>query len=128
MSQENVEKARQSLDAYRRGDYVGATEWLAPDVVWEIGQELPATGPAAVREMWQRWDSEWEELEAVTEEVIDAGEHVVMAIRYRARGRGSGAEVTDRLFEVHTFRDGQCVRKVDFIERLEAFEAAGLSG
>jgi len=39
---------------------------------------------------------------------------------------GAGVEVNDRLFEVHTFRDGQCVRKVDFRERSEALEAAGL--
>jgi hypothetical protein len=30
------------------------------------------------------------------------------------------------VFEVHTFRDGQCVRKVEFGERSEALEAAGL--
>jgi hypothetical protein len=50
-----------------------------------------------------------------------------MAVRYRCRGRASGVEVTDRLFEVHTFRDGQCVRKLDFRERSEALEAVGLS-
>jgi ketosteroid isomerase-like protein len=51
-----------------------------------------------------------------------------MAVRYQGRGRASGVEVTDRLFEVHTFRDGQCIRKVDFRERTEALEAAGQSG
>ncbi len=127
MSQENVEKVRRSFEAYRRGDYAGGSEWLAPDVTWENGQELPANGPAAVREMWKRWDSEWEELETFAEEFIDAGDHVVMAVRYRCRGRASGVEVTDRLFEVHTFRDGQCVRKLDFRERSEALDAAGLS-
>ncbi len=126
MSQENVEKVRRCLEAYNRGDYAAGSEWLAPDVIWEIGQELPANGPAAVREMWKRWDSEWQELETFAEEFIDAGDHVVMAVRYRGRGRGSGVEVTDRLFEVHTFRDGHCVRKVDFRERSEALEAAGL--
>jgi hypothetical protein len=30
------------------------------------------------------------------------------------------------LFEVHTLRDGKCVRKRDFRERSEALEAAGL--
>ena len=127
MSQENVEKVRRSFEAYRRGDYAGGSEWLAPDVTWENGQELPANGPAAVREMWERWDSEWEELETFAEEFIDAGDHVVMAVHYRCRGRASGVEVTDRLFEVHTFRDGQCVRKLDFRERSEALDAAGLS-
>jgi ketosteroid isomerase-like protein len=126
MSQANVEKVRGSLEAYARGDYAGGSKWLAPDVIWDIGQELPANGPAAVREMWKRWDSEWEELETVAEEVIDGGDHVVMAVRYRGRGRSSGIELTVVVFEVHTFRDGQCVRKVDFRERSDALEAAGL--
>ncbi len=127
MSRENVERVRLSLDAYRRGDYAAASTWLAPDVVWEVGQEVPAHGPAAVRDLWERWDNEWEDLETVADEFLDAGDNVVVAIRYRGRGRGSGVEVSDRLFEVHTFRDGECVRKVDFTKRAEALEAAGLS-
>lgn len=126
MSQENVERVRNSLAAYRRGDYAAASACLAPDVVWEVGQELPAHGPAAVRDLWKRWDSEWEDLETVADEILDAGDSVVLAVRYRGRGRGSGVEVNDRLFEVHTFRDGECVRKVDFTERSEALKAAGL--
>ena len=57
MSQENVDAVRSSIDAYVGGDYMGATAFLAPDVVWENGQELPAHGPAAVRDMWTRWNS-----------------------------------------------------------------------
>ena len=127
MSQENVEAARRIIEAYCRGDYIGASAYLAPDVVWNVGQERPAHGRAAVREMWKRWDSEWVELETVLDEVIDAGDKVLMAVRYRGRGRVSGVEVNDRLFEVHTFRDGRCVHKVDFRERAEALAAAGLS-
>ncbi len=126
MSAENLEAVRASVEAYRRGDYVAASAYLASDVVWEVGQELPARGPAAVREMWKRWDSDWDELETVAEELIDAGDHVVVVIRYRGRGRGSGVEVDDLRFEVHTFREGECVRKVDFPTRSAALQAAGL--
>jgi ketosteroid isomerase-like protein len=126
MSQENVELVRSALQAYVRGDHAGASAYLAPNVVWEIGQELPAHGPAAVRRMWKRWESEWEELETVAEDFIDAGDNVVVTISYRGRGRVSGIQVTERIFEVHTFRDGQCVRKIDFQERSDALEAAGL--
>jgi len=127
MSQENVKLVRRSIDAYRRGDWDAATEYLAPDVVWEIGQELPAHGPAAIREMWTRWNTEWEELDLVGEELVDAGDRVVVAMHYRGRGRLSGVGVDQWVFEVHTFRDGQCVRKVDFETRAEALEAAGVS-
>jgi len=127
MSQENIEAARRCLEAYRRGDYEEASLYLAPDVVWEVGQELPAHGPAAVRDVWARWDAEWEELETVAEEFIDAGDQLVLVMRYRGRGRFSGVEVNDLQFEVHTLRDGKCIRKVEFPTRAQALQAVGLA-
>jgi ketosteroid isomerase-like protein len=127
MSQENVEAARSCLEAYCRGDYEEASSYLAADVVWEVGQELPAHGPAAVRDVWRRWDAEWEELETVAEEYIDAGDQLVVIVRYRGRGRLSGIEVNDLQFEVHTLRDGQCIRKVEFPTRSQALQAVGLA-
>lgn len=126
MSQENVEVVRLTFDAYNRGDYDGALELLAPDVVWEIGQELPARGREAVRAMWDRWESEWEELKTVPEEFIDAGDKVVVRVHYSGRGAGSGVEVDDLVFDVYTVRDCLCVRKVEFRDRSEALAAAGL--
>jgi ketosteroid isomerase-like protein len=126
VSQDNVDAVRACIEAYLRGDYVAATAFLAPDVVWENGQELPAHGPAAVRAMWTRWTSEWENLEMVAEELIDAGDKVLVAMHYRGHGRLSGVAVDGWVFEVHTFRDGQCIRKADFRTRPEALEAAGL--
>jgi ketosteroid isomerase-like protein len=51
-----------------------------------------------------------------------------LAPYYSAHGRGSGIEYEERLFDVYTFSDGQCVRKREFRERSEAVEAAGLDG
>ena len=65
MSQENVEVVRLSIDAYKRGDWDEATAYLASDVVWEVGQELPLRGPDAVRDMWTRWNDGWERLDMV---------------------------------------------------------------
>lgn len=126
MSQANVEVVRKLFESYSRGDYAEAAECLAPDVVYEVGQELPALGRPAVRAMWERWDSTWDELETVPEEFIDAGHHVVVTVKYSARGRGSGIKYEERLFDVYTFRDGKCVHKREFRERSEAIAAAGL--
>ena len=75
--------------------------------------------------MWERWDSTWDEIETVPEEFADAGDDVLVTVHYSARGRGSGIEYEERLFEVYTFRDGQCVRKREFRQRSDA-EAAGV--
>ena len=60
MSQENVEVVRRFFQAIRRGDLVAALACLAPDVEYEVGQELPMRGRDAVRAMWERWESDWE--------------------------------------------------------------------
>ena len=127
MSQENVEAVRLSIAAYQEGEWEQATAYLAPDVVWEVGQELPARGPAAVREMWMRWNEDWERLDMIDEEIVDAGDKVFVAMHYLGRGRLGGVAIDQWVFEVHTFRDGQCVSKVDFETRAEALEAVGLS-
>ena len=126
MSQANVEVVRRLFDLYRQGDYAGAAACLAPDVVYEVGQELPARGREAVLGMWQRWDSTWEDLETVPEELVDAGDRVFVTVRYSARGRGSGIGYEERLFDVYTFSDGECVRKQEFRDRAEARSAAGI--
>lgn len=126
MSQANIEVVRRLFDSYVRGDYAEAATCLAVDVVYEVGQELPARGREAVRVMWERWDDTWDELETVPEEFIDAGDQVLVTVHYSARGQGSGIKFAERLFDVYTFCDGKCVRKREFRRRSEALEAAGL--
>jgi ketosteroid isomerase-like protein len=126
MAQANVEVIRRLFDSYRRGDYAEAAECLAAHIVWEVGEELPARGPEEVRAMWERWDDAWDEQETVPEEFIDAGQHVLVTVHYSARGRGSGIRYEERLFDVYTFSDGECVRKQEFRQRSKALDAAGL--
>jgi ketosteroid isomerase-like protein len=127
MSQENVEIVRRFTEAYIRGDHAGALSYLASEIVYETGQELPARQPDELPAIWKRWEAEWERIELTPEEYIDGGDQVVMAVRYTGRGRASGIEFEDRLFEVHTVRDGKISRKRDFKTRAKALEAAGLS-
>ena len=121
----NVEVVRRLFETYSRGDYHEAASCLDPDVVYEVGQEMPALGRAAVRAMWERWDSAWDAMETVPEEFLDVGDHVVVTVHYKARGRGSGIAYDERLFDVYTMRDGLCVRKAEFRDRADALQAAG---
>jgi ketosteroid isomerase-like protein len=127
MSQENVESVRRGFEAYVRGDFDEAVAGLDPDVIYKPAQEAPVHGRAAVQAAWERWESGWDEVEMTSEEVIDAGDHVIQAILFRGRGRGSGIEVEGRFFQVYTVRDGKTVRWEEFSEQSEALAAAGLS-
>jgi ketosteroid isomerase-like protein len=61
------------------------------------------------------------------EEIIDAGEHVVVVLRISGRGTRSGVPVAQRVAIVYTFEDDRIVRGKSFTSRAEALEAAGLS-
>jgi ketosteroid isomerase-like protein len=61
------------------------------------------------------------------EEIIDAGDRVVLSAHHRGRGRGSGIKVDARYYEVYTLRDGKIIRVDEYTERIAALEAAGLS-
>ena len=128
MSQENVDNLRRGFEAYVRGDWDETLANLDPDVVYQqAGPEPAVRGRDAVRAAWERWEAEWDEMEMTSEEIIDAGDHLIQAILFRGRGRGSGVEVEGRFFQAHTVKDGRSVHWEEFSDRSEALAAAGLS-
>jgi ketosteroid isomerase-like protein len=127
MSQENVEIVTRLAEAYLRGDLDEALSALAPDIEYKRAEEAMVRGRDAVRAGWEQWEADWEDLETIPEDPTDAGDHVVLPVLFRGRGRGSGIEIEDRFYEVFELRDGKVVRWDEFSERSEALEAAGLS-
>jgi ketosteroid isomerase-like protein len=123
MSRENVEIVRRFLVL---DDLDEALEYADPDIVWNPVEESSAQGHDAVRASTTRWKSEWDDYELIPEEFADLNDRVVVTVRFRARGRGSGVEVDARLYDVFTLRDGKIVRIDQFAERFEALDALGL--
>ena len=66
-------------------------------------------------------------VEMTSEAIIDAVDHLIQAIIFRGRGRGSGIEVEDRFFQVYTLNDGKTVPWEEFSDRAQALQAVGLS-
>ena len=125
MSRENVEIVRRAFDYEKYG--VGeARAIFDPDVVMTSIDEEPKYGPDAMRDDWEQWASAWEELKVTPEEIIDAGDQVVVVAHHQGRGRGSGMQIDSRYYEVYTLREGKVSRQDEYIERAEALEAVGL--
>jgi ketosteroid isomerase-like protein len=61
------------------------------------------------------------------EDVVEAGDRVLVSQRVRAQGKGSGAPTEQQVHTVGTIRDGHILRLEDYLDRRAAREAAGLS-
>jgi ketosteroid isomerase-like protein len=131
MSEENVELVRRWFEGLTTRDYAAFPELAHPDFVLDLSRNIfnPDTyrGVDGLRLFAERVDEMWDELEARPEEIIDAGDRAVVAVRMKGTGRG-GIEGEMVVFSVYEFRDGKIARITGgFRERDEALEAAGLS-
>ncbi|HZA90235.1 MAG TPA: nuclear transport factor 2 family protein [Solirubrobacterales bacterium] len=132
MSQENVEVVRRFLDqAAETPDAVW--DIFDESVEWEVGAlgipDFPPTShsPDGVREFFRRWVGTFDDWGFDVEEMIEAPDAVAVHIHQWGRGKGSGAAVDQRFWEVWTMRDGKAVRVTHHYQRAAALEAAGLS-
>jgi ketosteroid isomerase-like protein len=130
MSQENVEIVRRAFayEIYGVGDRAEAEAIFDPHVVMNPIDEGPSYGPDEMRYNWERWASAFDGLRVTVEEIVDAGDRVVLVAHHQGRGRGSGIEVDARFYEVYTLRKGKVWRVDEYTEREQALEAAGLLG
>ena len=73
-----------------------------------------------------RWTGAWEDYCVEVEALADFGDDVLATTRHRGRGKGSGAEVEQTIFQLWTVHDGRVVRARMFYDEAEALEAVGL--
>jgi ketosteroid isomerase-like protein len=131
MSQQNVETVRLALRAFDRGlDEV--VEYWDPEIDWRAIEGAPDdvgvfSGRDAMRRYYEQWYETFDDLRAEAEELIDAGDDLVVAsMHVVGRMKGSDAVVDMRLAIVYTVRDGLIASGREYATRKEAFEAAGL--
>jgi ketosteroid isomerase-like protein len=129
MSEENLELVRRGLE---RVD--AFWEMLDEYVVWDLRNwpDTPGVGSVvfgrdAVIETSRRYWGTWEDYSVEAEELLDAGQSVVVITREQGRGKGSGVPVARQNPQLWTFRAGRIIRWESFRTRAQALEAAGLS-
>ena len=128
MSELNVEIVRGVWDAFERFDF--PAEAFAPDVEWHTARDLPdretCSGPAAVQRMLAEGWGTVVDPGCEAEEVIDAGEYVVVRWRGWGKARASGIPVDWHEAHVYGLREGRIVEVREFRTTEEALQAAGL--
>jgi ketosteroid isomerase-like protein len=130
MSQENVEVAQRSIDAYNRRDVEALRALDDPDIELDFSASRGVEagvyrGVEAVLRLHRAYFEAFEEIVIEPDRFIDAGDSVVVPNVSRSRGRG-GIEVPARSTFVFTVRDGEIIRICLYQELEQALEAAGL--
>ena len=131
MSQENVELARKGYEAFARRDFDAILALMDPEVESHNPPEVPEAGVhrghGAVRRDFEETLDLFEDFSVEIEKFFDAGDELVVFLRYRGRPRGSSAEVVAALAHVWTVRDGKAIRLRQYLDRAAALEAVGPS-
>jgi ketosteroid isomerase-like protein len=136
MSQENVDLVRTLTEAWQRREQERTLDYVDPDVEWDstrVAEVIPDMagifrGYDGVRAYWRRWLSAWRDLEFEIQDVLDAGDEVVLLIRgQRQWGRHTGIEFEMPPYgAIYTVRGGKIVRVRWYPDQESALEAAGL--
>ncbi len=91
------------------------------------GQTRTYAGLEGYRRNWLDWLEPWATYRTTMDELIDAGESVVLLLRDHGRRKDMDAEVELLGATTFVFRDGKVARIEDYADRAEALEAAGLA-
>ena len=135
MSDEAIERVKRGYAAFNRGDLDEAVKDLHPDIEWQVALELPDSPPdntyrghEGVMRFWRSWHDTFEGFSVEIEEIIDAGDCVLVVGAVHGRGAVSGADVETPTFpQVWKFADdGRPIRVEMHTSLDEAKEAAGL--
>ena len=128
MSQEHVAQVQQAL-----GHFVttGEPPWdaLHPDIVIQDHDIMDAgdyRGHAGFGRWIQDWSAAWSDDSIEPEEFLDAGERVLVFIRQRTTGQGSGVALERKDAMLFGFRDGKIACLDYYNSREQARAAAGL--
>jgi ketosteroid isomerase-like protein len=131
MSEDNVERIRESVEAFNRGDVDAAFDLMHPDVEWQTLDLFPDAGTyrgaEGVRAFFRTWWDAFPGFQLHLEECAPVDDHqVIAALRVSGEGAESGAGVQSPVFfQLFEIRDGQLIRARMFQTKSEALEAAG---
>ena len=125
---EDMERAKRTIgdgyEAFNRGDFEAAVEYLHPEVDWQRVADFEANleGREAVRKNLEPDFFHQQGVEIHSFEVF--GDSLLLNATFRASGRGSGIELDQVGYHRWKIKDGMGVRFRFFLDREEAVRAA----
>jgi ketosteroid isomerase-like protein len=131
MSQANVDKIQEYIDAYNRRDFETAVAWFDPEIEFVLPERQSADnchGTDEILEFWRGLDETFDDFQLEVRQHVDAGERIATELRFFGRGKGSGLELDAEMYhQVATFHEGRVARLDYFGTWPEALEAVEVS-
>jgi ketosteroid isomerase-like protein len=126
----NVDRVREGIDSWSRGDLEGTLALIDPEIVWRPVTAWPGIQPeyrghAGVRRFWDAFRDPWETITLEADRIRELDERRVLTrSHFRARGRASGVTTEIVLHTVWTLEDGKLMRFEGFTDEQAALDAA----
>lgn len=134
MSEQNMdENVKFVLESYEWGNRERkfAQDWWHADGEWINSREDPDhaihRGTQAIEKLYASWMEAYPDLRVHPVEAKASGSHVFLWVRFSGQGAASGIPLDMELAHVVTLEDGRIRRLVEYFDRREALEAAGLA-
>jgi ketosteroid isomerase-like protein len=136
MSQEDVELAQRASvalnNALKAGDLRPfLDQFCDPQIVFKPAGILPETaemhGHDGMLQFGRVQAEAFEEFGVEPQDYIDAGDRVVVPLRFGGRARHTGLDVAFEVVYVATARDGKWTRVDTYLSKSEALKAVGLA-
>ena len=131
MSEENVDAHLAAVAAFNRRDLEELLGWMSEDI--RLRSRFTAVdsrvfdGHAGIREWQAGMTATWDSLLLDLERIEVPGEGLTLAIgTLRAKGHGSGVEVSEPMAQLVRWRHGKGVEIAMYGSKAEALDAVGL--
>jgi ketosteroid isomerase-like protein len=130
---DNVELVREGFEALERGGIEEMLPFIHPEFETTTPPGLavePDTyrGHEGLRRYFDSFYEVMDSVRFIPDEFIEVGERVVVPVRVVARGKETGIEAAQSVFQVWSLRDEQAIRVEVFATREEAMNAAARAG
>ena len=121
---ENSDIVGRLIDAWNQRDLEAALEEMHPECeVRPVEATETLRGHDGVAAAFRDWFEAFEEFMMEPEDFIARGDRVLVPMRQRARGKGSGLEIEERFFQLFTLREGKIFRFEEYSEEADARKA-----
>ena len=130
MSEENVDLMQEGIEAMNRRDIEGVVRGMDPEVRFEhrlAALQGSFVGVDGVRRWFMDLVEHFDSWRIDCTDIRDLGDRVLALGTIRAAGKESGVEAELPLAIVARYKDGRLTDFIDYGDRDQALEAAGLS-